>query len=189
MEFFLTNKNISAFLKPKTVKKFELHENDSNFWKFFIIWKGVAEYEKLLLFKQTKIQEKRLKLEFQEKLADGKIKKGNDAIENLYQNKTNLSTIITLASLESINILFIDKKSYYLCKNNDTPYYTIFGETEKIKDFYLEDKIQRPTINYSLRPIAMYKLSELKIIHNLTGLSLKKTKKELYEEITQYLCN
>lgn len=188
MDFSLNNKNISAFL-TKPIKKFELHENDSNFWNFFIIWKGVAEYEKLLMYKQTKFQEKQLKLEFQEKLIDKKVKKSGDAINNLYENKTTLQTIIMLARLENVNILFIDKHSYYVCKNNETLYYTIFGETEKIvkESLLLEDKIQRPSIKHSLLPISDYKLNELKIMHNLTGLPLKKTKKQLYDEIIQHI--
>ena len=186
MEFVLNNSNIMNFINQKTIKKFELKENDSNFWKFFIIWKGLGEYEKLLLFNQTKLQEKQLKLEFQEKLADKKIKGKAEAIDNLHETKTSLKTITILACLENINILFMDKRSYYYCKNNDSDEFIVFGETEA-KEINLDDKIKRPTIKQSLNPISGYKLNELKAMHILTGLPLKKTKQELYDEITEYI--
>ena len=186
MEFVLNNKNILNFLNQKNVKKFELKEYDSNFWNFFIIWKGLGEYEKL--FNQTKLLEKQLKLEFQEKLANKKIKGKAEAIDNLHDNKTSLKTITLLASLENVNILFMDNRSYYYCKNNDSDQYVVFGETEP-REVNLEEKIKRPTINHSLNPISGYKLNELRVMHNLTGLPLKKTKQELYDELIQYLTN
>lgn len=188
--FFLNNKNIEEFLKIKNVKKFELTENDSNFWNFFIAWKGVAEYEKLRLFKQTKIQEKQLKIEFQEKLANTKFKLKSTAIENLMESKTTLSTVVMLAMLEKINILFTNNHSYYLCENTDDAF-AIFGEIETVtkENMNLKDKIQRPTVEYCLKSITNYKLKDLQDLHKVTGLPLKKTKKELYDEITQYIVN
>lgn len=188
MEFFLNNKNISEFLKPKNIKKFELNENDSNFWNFFIAWKGVAEYEKLRLFNQTKIREKQLKIEFQEKLATTKIKLKSAAIENLTESKTTLETVIVLAILEKINILFTNNRSYYLCENEDAPF-AIFGDIDTVtkEDLQLEGKIKRPTVNHCLKFISSYKLKELQDFHKLTGMPLKKTKKELYDEITEYM--
>jgi hypothetical protein len=188
MEFCLNNKNIREFLKPKNIKKFELNEADSNFWNFFIAWKGVAEYEKLRLFKQTKIREQQLKIEFQEKLAKTKLRLKSVAIENLTQSKTTLETIIALAALEKINILFVNKRTYYLCENEDAPF-AIFGDIDTVtkEDMRLEGKIQRPTVNCGLKPISSYKLKDLQDLHNLTGLTLKKTKKELYDEITEYM--
>lgn len=188
MDYFLNNKNIGDFLKSKNIKKFELIENDSNFWNFFIAWKGVAEYEKLRLFNQTKIQEKQLKMEFQEKITNSKLKRKANIIENLSQSKTNLDTIVALAIIEKINILFLSKHSYYLCENTDTPF-AIFGEIDTIakKDMKLEGKIERYNVNYSLKPISNYKLKELQDLHKLTGNSLKKTKQELYDDITEYM--
>lgn len=187
-KYFLNNKNIGDFLKTKNVKKFELNENDSNFWNFFIAWKGCAEYEKLRLFNQTKIQEKQLKIEFQEKLASSKLKRKLVAIENLSENKTSLATIIMLAIIEKINILFISNHSYYLCENVDGPF-AIFGEIDTIakKDMKLEGKIERTAVDVFLKPITNYKLKELQDLHKITGMTLKKTKKELYDDITEYM--
>jgi len=187
MDYFLNNKNIGIFLKSKNIKKFELNENDSNFWNFFIAWKGVAEYEKLRLFNQTKIQEKQLKMDFQEKISNSKLKRKSNIIENLSQPKTTLDTIIALAVLEKINILFMSKHSYYLCENIDGPF-AIFGDIDTIakKDMKLEGKIERHSVNYSLKPITNYKLKELQDLHKLTGNTLKKTKQELYDDITEY---
>ena len=125
-------------------------------------------------------------MEFQEKLANKKIKGKTEAIDNLHENKTTLKTITILACLENLNILFMDNHSYYYCKNNDSDEFIVFGETEA-KEINLDDKIKRPTIKHSLNPISGYKLNELKVMHNLTGLPLKKTKKELYDEITEYI--
>jgi len=186
--FFLNNKNIGEFLKPKGVKKFELTENDSNFWNFFIVWKGPAEYEKLRLFNKTKLHEKQLKLEFQEKLAKTKLKSKAKAIENLTEAKTTLETIVILAILENVNILFVDKHSYYLCENDENAPCAIFGDIHISKEeINLEDKIKRPGVQHSLKPITNYKLAELQDMHKATGLSLKKTKKDLYDEITKYI--
>lgn len=182
--FFLNNKNIGEFLKPKSVKKFELNENDSNFWNFFIVWKGVSEYEKLRLFNQTKMHENQLKMEFQEKLAKTKLKGKTKAIENLTETKTNLETIVILATLEKLNILFMNKHSYYLCENVENAPFATFGDISNQK---LEDKIKRPGVNDCLKPISNYKLVELQEMHKLTGLPFKKTKKELYDEITKYI--
>jgi hypothetical protein len=188
MEFCLNNKNIREFLKPKNIKKFELNEADSNFWNFFIAWKGVAEYEKLRLFKQTKLQEKQLKMDFQEKIAQSKLKRKANVIENLSETITSLDTIVALATIEKINILFINNHSYYLCENVEGPF-AIFGDIDTIekKDMKLEDKIERPTVNFSLKSISNYKLKELQDLHKITDMPLKKTKQELYDDITEYM--
>jgi hypothetical protein len=82
----------------------------------------------------------------------------------------------------------MNKRSYYLCENEDAPF-EIFGDIDTVtkEDMRLEGKIQRPTVNYGLKPISSYKLKDLQDLHNLTGLTLKKTKKELYDEITEYM--
>ena len=187
-QYFLNNKNIRDFLKSKNIKKFELNENDSNFWNFFIAWKGVSEYEKLRLFKQTKLQEKQLKMDFQEKIAQSKLKRKANVIENLSETITSLDTVVALATLEKINILFINNHSYYLCENVEGPF-AIFGDIDTIakKDMKLEDKIESPTVNFSLKSISNYKLKELQDLHKITGMPLKKTKQELYDDITEYM--
>jgi len=177
--FFLNNKNIENFIKP--IKKFELNQTDSNFWNFFIAWKGLAEYEKLCLFKKTRLTEKQLKLDFQDKLS--KMKRVSSAIANLSDDITTLDTIVVLASLEKVNILFTDKHSYYLCKNNENADYHIFGET----DGKITGKIERQTVSKVLKTVSSYKLKELQDIYKLFGDPTKKTKQILYDEITKYI--
>ena len=201
--------NTNHFFIPK--------QKDSLFWCFYIMKYGDVNYE--LLGKITPIIEKKQKIEYIEKIRKEKtlIKSHKFAslahIENKLANeyKIDLYTFFTLCVVENLNVIYINKRTYYelLMNNanadnvndifiihsfeNDKFGYKLFSindpEIEKYKSILLKiENIDKP-----IKSLSSYKIQELidycvkldiNIINKETGKT--KLKKELYESLIQY---
>jgi len=200
--YFLNHKNIDRFinkpqktqpvLQPNPEMLTKSEESDTLFWNFFVAWKGEIEYEHTKLFNKIQFMEKQLKIEFLEKINANRksFKKTAIAEENLMEKKVTPKTVILLAMIEKVNILFSFEKSFFLSINDDTkPYYHIYNgivreislsDLEKVKEI----KIQRHEIDKILGSISNYKLADLKEMYRkISDSVVKKTKQQMYDEI------
>uniref|UniRef100_A0A6C0LP36 Uncharacterized protein n=1 Tax=viral metagenome TaxID=1070528 RepID=A0A6C0LP36_9ZZZZ len=215
--FFDKPKNGPCLNKPAVIeikKKLTLflpqNANDSLFWCFYIMKNGIISYE--MMPHKNVIGEKKIKFEYVESL----VRKNKDFIkkykfttisniENVLanENKLDLGTFITLCALENLNIIFVNKKTYfelttnesdikYIVRNVNGIYGFETGEAadiEKIKSESIKiDNICKP-----LKSISSYKVNELIEMNNKLGLDIKhgnndknKTKNDLYEQLFKY---
>jgi hypothetical protein len=191
--------------------KFEPKEKDSLFWCFYIASKGDVSYE-MIEYKNI-IVEKKIKYDFIEIIRKNKdlLKQYKFAtlthLENQLANedKIDLKTALSLSVIENLNILYINKNTYYEhlmndknelhvfhnLENNRYCYYKVTSETIKdtIESLYKMDNIEKP-----LKSISSYKVDDLIQIANKLGINTIsntskkiKNKKELYESIVLYL--
>ena len=202
-DYFLNNKNILLFkAKPKigTEHKCVKHVRDKLFWCFFISLKGDAEFEHLKMLQKMDITEKQMKITFLEKIENNrkeitkkKIVKNLSLIEdNLRENITTKETLVVLAFLEKINLLFVDDKTFFICENSDKDFHIIkddkiiYDSVEKCK----ENKIKRYKVNKILEPIANYKVNDLKEIYSKLFFPVEKTtKQKMYDNIESLIKN
>jgi hypothetical protein len=179
---------------------------DTLFWGFYIITNGELKYETIynknsVLAKQHKIE---LLLNIRKKKDIIKTYKF-DTITNIESNlandnNLNIKTFLTLCAVENINILYVNKHSYYELLMNDTPIiYIVRENTAKKYEFELATtdivttirnslyKIE--SINKPIKAISYYKVNELVDICNKLAIDIcgKHTKNNLYEAIIQYL--
>ena len=112
--------------------------------------------------------------------------------ENLTEEKTSMETLVVLAFLEGINLLFVDDKTFFSCENSDKDFFVIknneivYDTVEKSK----ENKIERFKVNKILAPIANYKVNDLREIYTKLGWSsVKLTKQKLYDNIGDLIKN
>lgn len=193
-----------------TVNIFFPREKDSLFWCFFMMKFGDEKYE---LSPKHLVEEKKIKIEYVEKIRENKplLKQYKFAslthIENQLVNefKIDIHTFFSLCVLENINVIYIHKKSYYeLILNDEEIVYVIqridtplkyglknmsFTEIEQYKStLFKMENIDKP-----IKSVSSYKLAELQdfcqkleidILHKETNK--KKNKNELYECIIQY---
>lgn len=200
-KYFLNHKNISLFQKPMTKTRVHLMEDvkDKLFWSFFIALNGATEFEYLKMLHKLKITEKQLKIDFLEKIAARRkeitkkkiVKTLTTVEENLMEEKTNLETLVVLAFIEGINLLFVDERTFFCAENTGGEFHIIkhdeiiFENSEKIK----ENRIERYRVDKVLSSISNYKVNELKNIYDkLVTESAKKTKQQLYDNIIE-LCS
>lgn len=190
-------------------------ENDTLFWCYYIISNGDSNYE-MLNVRNTLI-EKQHKINYVNKIRENKqvVKMYKfDTLTNIESNLANdnyinIKTVISLFSIDKINIIFISRKTYFeLLMNDDKPIYIIreiefqskynkkYGfevatanliEEVRTK-LYKVDSLDKP-----IKSISSYKLPELIDICNKLAIEIKradsdknKTKNELYEAIIQY---
>lgn len=212
--------NVKQYAKKKPVYQvnkiehdfFIPKEKDSLFWCFYMIQNGDVGYE--MLGQITPITEKKLKIDYVEKIRKNKIIvkpykfSSISNVENQLANefKIDLKTLLTLCVIESINIFFINNKTYYELNTNDNKDIFVikkfdndkfgykmvsFGseELEKYKSSLFKiDNIDKP-----IKSISFYKVSDLieycnklviETVNKETGKM--KSKKELYEAFIQY---
>ena len=172
----------------------------------------IVNYE--MLGKITPIVEKKIKIEYVEKIRKRKaeIKPYKFAsisnIENQLANEPNinLKTLLSLCVIENLNVLFINNKTYYELLMNDEPdihiinsfnsnyfgYKTLkrdHSELDNVKSSLFKiDNIDKP-----IKSMSYYKVSELldfctKLAIETTNKETGKTKskKELYELFIQH---
>ena len=197
------NKNKSSIFLPHNT-------NDTLFWCFYIMKNGIISYE--MMPHKNVVGEKKIKFEYVESL----VRKNKDFIkkykfttisniENVLanENKLDLGTFVTLCALENLNIIFVNKKTYfellmnesgvkYIVRNVNGIYGFETGEVEDIEkitaEFIKIDNIGKP-----LKSISSYKVNELIEMNNKLGLDIKhslsdknKTKNDLYEQLFKY---
>jgi hypothetical protein len=235
-DYILTETNIDNFLKDrvffnnKTPKNnaiqykekngngignetfFLPYQNDSLFWCFYIIKNGDVKYE--LLGKITPIIEKKLKIEYVEKIRHEKqlIKQYKlsclSKIENQLANesKIDLKTLLTLCVLENINIMYINKRTYYELTMNDSNKvfvvklikhdkfgYKLLTNNDAELNNYRDTLFRINNIDKPTKSISSYTIKELveccgKLAIETTNSDTGKlkTKKELYESFIQH---
>ena len=177
---------------------------DKLFWCFFIILNGEHEYE----FDNSFKREKDFKIECIEKLR--KIKSELKAfglrlneIENelLNEKKISIKSLVALCFLYKKNILYVwDRKYFEIINNSDEKINIITNENREDTvvddisltqiDFYKDNYWQITSIAKPLKAITSYTKPELLIITqklDIKDMTIKKTKKELYEKILEKL--
>jgi len=203
---------------PKYNKKNKLFippEEDSLFWCYYIIKNGDIKYE--MLNNKNNLVAKQLKIDYIKTIRDNKqfVKSYKfDTISNIESNlandmNINIKTIMTLCVIEKINLIFINKKTYFKLLMNDSNNVYIIHEIEvnaKYNKKYGFELASDETLNeiinllYKLdsldkpiKSLSFYKVSDLinianklaiEIINKQTGKN--KTKNELYESIIKY---
>ena len=200
---------------PKKYSIFCPKENDSLFWCYYIILNGDAAYEMLNV--KNMLTEKSNKFEYVHKIRSNKqiIKTYKfDTLTNLESNlanddNINIKTIMSLCSIDKINIIFISKKTYFeLLMNDDKPIYVI-RELElqskykkkygyEIADKDLLEEIRKTLyrveiLDKPIKGLSSYKVQDLIDICNKLAIEVNnketgksKTKNQLYESLIQY---
>lgn len=199
----IDNKNQNEFFIPK--------EKDFLFWCWIIFLYGFSEYE--ILKKNTFITEKNYKINFIDKLRNKEnkpiLKKLKTKLTDIEGNLANES-ILTLKNLETMliidkfNFIYLNNKIYYenitypgnkICvikqfeKNIE---YGLLLETNSI-DKYRQKLFVVDSFTKPIKAISSYKAQDLRDICNKLDIDImktptkKKTKKELYQLITEKL--
>ncbi len=202
------------------VKKQDLfipNQEDSLFWSFYIIKNGDVKYETLnyknsLIAKQQKID------------LISSIRKNKDVVKmykfdtitniesNLANdNKMTPKTFLSLCAIENINVVYVNKKTYYELLTNDTNVvyivHNLSGQSQSKYNhkygFEMATEDSLTTIRETLykldhidKPIkaaSSYKVQDLQNICIKLGIEImnkdsgkNKTKNDLYESIIQY---
>lgn len=116
-------------------------QEDTLFWIFFILTKGMAEYN--LLGKYTFQYEHSLKIEYITRIKENKLlwkryklqKIVDCENELLNDKKISLKTFFVLCILENINILYIYKRCFYpLLPDDDIEYISMHDFQTKLSD-------------------------------------------------------
>jgi hypothetical protein len=191
-------------------------EQDTLFWCYYIIKHGEVQYE--LLNNRNSLTAKQFKINLVSKIRENKqiIKTYKfDTISNIESNLANdnnisIYTFMTLCAIDNINVIFVNKNTYFefLINNTDNIYILQEIDRSKLKynkqygyeianslmlnkiqnTYYKIDNLKKP-----IKGVSSYKLPELieiadklaiQIVNKDTGKN--KTKNELYESIIQY---
>ena len=177
-----------------------IKEKDSLFWSFYIMVNGDVAYE--LLKPIHLVQEKKIKIEYIEKLRQNKVllKQHKFAslvhIENqlLNETKIDLNTFFSLCVLENINIFYVYKRTFYELvlddskhtfivyrnnnnnNNNNFLKYTFekitMGSNSEIIEKYRKELYKIDVLNKPLKAHSSYKLQELVEICNKLHLDI-----------------
>lgn len=189
--------------KPTTeqVKKRVFNDTDTLFWCYYEMKNGVGSYD--LIEKKTIVTEKHMKIALIEKLREATLLHKFAALTHVESRLANdraidVPTFLTLCVLDELNIVFINKRTYYeLILNSDRPIHYVckldykYGmdfsmNLEEIRaTFYKMESIDKP-----IKAVSAYKLDELIDMHQrISGGddSVKKKKADLYEAIIKCL--
>jgi hypothetical protein len=186
------------------------NQQDTLFWCYYIIVNGYTAYEmlhnkNLVIAKQMKIDLVLLIRKHKDILKIYKF----DTITNIESNLANdhcinIKTFFALCAISNLNIMYINKKTYFEFFMNDTSnvYIITNGNGSKYgyqiasdckidetrKNFYKLDKMGKP-----MKALSGYKVEELVNMCEKLAIESKhistgktKSKKELYESIIQY---
>lgn len=209
------NEKSEKYEIPKKSSVFYPKENDSLFWCYYIILNGDVAYEMLNV--KNMLTEKSNKFEYVNKIRSNKqiIKTYKfDTLTNIESNLANdecinIKTIMSLSSIDKINVIFVSKKTYFeLLMNDDQPVY-IIRENElqskykkkygyEIADKDLLEEIRKTlyrveTLDKPIKGLSSYKVQDLIDICNKLAIEVNnketgksKTKNQLYESLIQY---
>jgi hypothetical protein len=183
-------------------------EKDSLFWCFYVMKHGDTSYE--MLKHRNFITEKKLKFEYIEQIRGNKevIKTYKFAtlthLENNLANdeRIDMKTFLSLCVIENINVIYINKKTYFKLLMNDANSIHVihyldnykFGHEQKIiSDDITRNLFQLDSIDKPIKAISAYKVQELIDICNKLSIESTckesgktKSKKDLYELLIQY---
>lgn len=179
------------------VKKRVFHDTDTLFWCYYEMKNGVGSYD--LIEKKTIVTEKQIKIALVERLREATLLHKFAALTHVESKLANdkaidIPTFLTLCVLDELNIVFINKRTYYeLILNSDRPTHNVckldykYGMDGSLnldeirKTFYKVENIDKP-----IRAISAYKLDELvDMYQKISGGddSIKKKKADLYQAI------
>jgi len=171
-----------------------IKEKDSLFWSFYIMVNGDVAYE--LLKPIHLVQEKKIKIEYIEKLRQNKVllKQHKFAslvhIENqlLNETKIDLNTFFSLCVLENINIFYVYKKTFYeLILDDSKPTFILYRNNNsnslkytfekmeggsKLLEKYRKDWYKIDVLNKPIKALSFYKLQELVDFCNKLNLDI-----------------
>jgi hypothetical protein len=229
---FLNEENIQKSLRMKLtycknekpvkqniiIKKqdiFTPNQNDTLFWCYFIIKNGDIAYE--TLNNKNALVAKQMKIDFVSVIRKNKdiVKTYKfDTISNIESNLANdnslsKKTFLTLCAIENINIIFINKKTYFELLMNDTDIIYVVHELSNNSNYnnkygfeiarkenisnIKETLYKIENIDKPIKGLSSYKVQDLidicvklaiESINKETGKH--KSKKDLYELIIQY---
>lgn len=201
------HKNKDTLLIPK--------EQDTLFWCYYIILNGEDNYE--ILNNKNSLIAKQIKIDYVSKIRDNKqiIKTYKfDTLNNIennlvHDNNINIKTVMSLCSINKINLIFVRRNTFFeLLMNDHGPIYIIreqdfqsnynkkYGfeiandsSLEKIRTtLYKIENLDKP-----IKALSSYKVKDLTDICLKLGIEITKnetgkykTKNELYESIIQY---
>jgi len=214
------SKSYVSDISEPTIKKPQLfvpNQQDSLFWSFYIIKNG--EYNYQTLKNKNTLTSRQYKIELVENIRKNKdiVKTYKfDTITNIESNlvndnNLNVKTFLTLCAIENLNVVYVNKNTYYELLMNDTniiyifheldaqsKYYKKYGfelataDSDSIKNIkntlYRIDNIAKP-----IKAISAYNVQDLLDICNKLSIGINykdtgknKSKKDMYEEIIQY---
>ena len=137
-EDFINVKNNNNILKQESKKKnlFIPPEQDTLFWCYYIIKNGDLKYE--MLNNKNTLLAKQLKIDYIKSIRDNKLFVKSykfDTISKIESNlvndiNVNIKTIMTLCVIEKINLIFINKKTYFELLMNDSDDIYIINEIQ-----------------------------------------------------------
>jgi hypothetical protein len=177
------------------------NDTDTLFWCYYEMKNGVGSYD--LIEKKTIVTEKQMKIELVERLREATLLHKFAALTHVESKLANdraidVPTFLTLCVLDELNIVFINKRTYYeLILNSCQPIHYVckldykYGmdvsvNLDEIRStFYKVDNIEKP-----IKAVSAYKLDELiDMYQRISGGddSVKKKKADLYEAIIKYL--
>jgi hypothetical protein len=215
-----SNKVISGSEKkvcPVVLKEhiFYPREEDNLFWCFYLMKNGHSAYE--LIEHRNIVYEMQLKIEYVEKLRKNKnnLKTHSHKFDSLSHlegvlsgsKRINLETFVTLCFLEQINIMIINKSTYYqlfddsdssavvfmVCKDPKTKRYGYKLLNKEEMENYRTNYYHIENIIKPIKAISAYKVDDLvsicekvsiSVVNNVTGK--RKTKQDMYESLVQY---
>lgn len=204
---FKTTKNLDNNLKSNN-SIFVPTEKDTLFWCLYIMKNGETNYE--MLNNRNYIIEKKLKIDYVEKIRKEKqlLKTYKfttlSYLENRLANedKIDVNAFLSLCVLENLNVMYINKKTYYqLSMSDDGPLHIIysldnyrFGHEINTNNTTLKSSLlQIDSIDKPIKSISIYKIQELIDICEKLSIETidketnkKKNKKDLYESLVQY---
>ena len=194
---------------------FTPNQNDTLFWCYFIIKNGDIAYE--TLNNKNALVAKQMKIDFVSVIRKNKdiVKTYKfDTISNIESNLANdnslsKKTFLTLCAIENINIIFINKKTYFELLMKDTDIIYVVHELSNNSNYnnkygfeiarkenisnIKETLYKIENIDKPIKGLSSYKVQDLidicvklaiESINKETGKH--KSKKDLYELIIQY---
>ena len=205
----IAKKKINEIQKAEKDKNiFIPEEEDTLFWCYIIYRYGYSEYELKREKKYESITNMKINLvytvrENKELLKKLKLKK-TKVEENLTSDKKiNLDTFLFLIAVNKINVLYMNKHTYYeesysdeekrciINYDKDNDKYGLYDlSQEKIEDLK-KNRLQILNISKPIKALSSYKVLELKEICKTLNIDIMKTeskcktKKEMYQLIQE----
>jgi hypothetical protein len=176
-------------------------EKDSLFWCLYIMKHGQTEYN--LQEHRNYIMEKKIKIDYVEQIRKDKQLMKTYKFATLSHLESNLanddkidvSTFLSLCVLENLNVLIVNKKTYFELLMNDTLEMHTIHSLDNRKHGYSsvaadkQNLLQIDNISKPLKAISAYKVQDLLNFCEKLKIETdvkKKSKNELYESLVQY---
>lgn len=185
-------------------------QEDKLFWIFYVMLKGFDDYN-LYHYTSRFSEEKKIKFEYVEKIRKNKALIKSHKIQKIQEcesdlineSQISLKTFHVLCIIENLTFTYFTKNSYYeflSTKNNShehvlhkiNDYYSYEINKEDLIPLYKEHRFKIENYDKPLKSISSFTSKELCEIANFFKLEIivnrkKKTKQELYNELTEII--